>query len=225
MEHEGTFNDSLSSNLIVDEHFTRYNNGFQVPNRQIVWPRGKRYASINNFGFGGTNAHVVLEKTPFSLSVAGRTTRQHLAGEPPQTWRLYVLSAYDQLTLKAMINRLGVYLQQRLELFEKRLSPNLAYTLGQRRSRLPWKIAIPARTLAEVVEATTELRLAPQRSVESPRLGFVFTGQGAQWYAMGRELISAYSVFKSTIEQIDRFLEKLGAQFSLIGGLNFVYYS
>ena len=194
-----------------------YDNGFKVPDRQIVWPRGKRYASVNNFGFGGTNAHVVLEKIPFSLSVAGQTTAEHLAGEPPQTWRLYVLSAYDQLSLKAMINQLGVYLQLRLELFEKRLSSNLAYTIGQRRSLLSWKIAIPARTLAEVVEATTESRLVPHRSIKSPRVGFVFTGQGAQWYAMGRELISAYPVFKSALEDIDRFLDKLGARFSLIG--------
>lgn len=221
MEHEGTFNGNLLLYLTVDELFQLYGNGFKVPNRQMVWPRGKRYASINNFGFGGTNAHVVLEKTPFSLSIAGQTTTQHLAGESPQTWRLYVLSAYSQLSLKALIKQLGVYLQQRLELFEKRLSRNLAYTLGQRRSTLSWKVAIPARTLAEVVEATTELRLIPQRSVESPILGFIFTGQGAQWYAMGRELMGAYPVFKSAIVEIDGFLEKLGAQFSLIGERNF----
>ena len=160
---------------------------------------------------------MVLEKTPFNLSVAGQTTSHHLAGEPAQTWRLYVLSASDQSTLKALVNQLSVYLQQRLELFEKRLSRNLAYTLGQRRSLLPWKIAIPARTLAEVVEATTESRLIPLRSIKSPRLGFIFTGQGAQWYAMGRELMSTYPVFKSAIERSDRILANLGAGFCLLG--------
>jgi len=224
MEHEGTFNNGLLRHLTVDELFKLYDNGFKVPNRQIAWPRGKRYASINNFGFGGTNAHVVLEKTPFNASVAGQTTTQHLAGESSQMWRLYVLSAHDQLTLKALVNQLGIYLQQTLELFEKRLSRNLAYTIGQRRSFLPWKIVIPARTLAEVVEATSESRLIPQRSVKSPRLGYIFTGQGAQWYAMGRELMSAYPVFKSAIKKSDRFLESLGAQFSLIGERNLTSY-
>ena len=160
---------------------------------------------------------MVLEKTPFNLSAAGQTTTQHLVGEPEQTWRLYVLSAYDQRTLRALVDQLGVYLQQRLELFEKRLSRNLAYTLGQRRSLFSWKIAVPARTLAEVVEAITESRLVPQRSVKLPKLGFIFTGQGAQWYAMGRELTNAYPVFRSAIEASDRILGDLGAPFSLIG--------
>ncbi|CAL3970576.1 unnamed protein product, partial [Diplocarpon coronariae] len=49
-----------------------------------------------------------------------------------------------------------------------------------------------------------------------PRIGFIFTGQGAQWYAMGRELFDAYPIFAATMERIDRYLTKLGANFSLL---------
>ncbi|CAL3970577.1 unnamed protein product, partial [Diplocarpon coronariae] len=55
------------------------------------------------------------------------------------------------------------------------------------------------------------------RSVGEPRIGFIFTGQGAQWYAMGRELFDAYPIFAATMERIDRYLTKLGANFSLLG--------
>lgn len=199
------------------------NDSFQIPNAQLVWPKGKRYVSVNNFGFGGTNAHVVLEKTPFSLTVAGQTTINHLAGESSDTLRLYVLSAFDELTLKEQIKQLGIYLQQRLELFEKRMAPNLAYTLAQRRSLLPWKVSILARSLAEVIEATTKSNLFIQRSVEPPRMGFVFTGQGAQWHAMGRELMNTYPVFKSSMEETDRCLKSLGAKFSLLGKLRSIF--
>ena len=147
----------------------------------------------------------------------------HLAGESSDTLRLYVLSAFDDLALKEQIKQLGIYLQQRLELFEKRMAPDLAYTLAQRRSLLPWKVSILARSLAEVVEATTESKLITQRSVEPPRIGFVFTGQGAQWHAMGRELMNTYPVFKSTMEETDRCLKRLGASFSLLGKPRLVF--
>lgn len=57
----------------------------------------------------------------------------------------------------------------------------------------------------------------PIRTRERPRLGFVFTGQGAQWYAMGRELIGAYPVFKNSLLESEKHLKELGATWSLLG--------
>lgn len=112
---------------------------------------------------------------------------------------------------------LTIYLEQRPEVFQNSLLPNLAYTLGQRRSHLTYKVAIPARSSAELIPALAGSELAPVRSTKEPRIGFVFTGQGAQWHAMGRELLDAYPVFAATMEKIDRYLFDLGADFSLLG--------
>lgn len=57
----------------------------------------------------------------------------------------------------------------------------------------------------------------PRRvSAKSPKLAFVFTGQGAQWHAMGRELLDSHAVFASSIERADEHLLSIGADFSLL---------
>jgi acyl transferase domain-containing protein len=112
---------------------------------------------------------------------------------------------------------LTVYLEQRPEVFQNSLLPNLAFTLGQRRSHLSYKLAIPARSSAELIPALTSLASVPSRTLTGPKIGFIFTGQGAQWHAMGHELLDAYPVFATSMERIDRHLFKLGADFSLLG--------
>lgn len=62
--------------------------------------------------------------------------------------------------------------------------------------------------------------MIPLRAVNEPRIGFIFTGQGAQWHAMGKELMDAYPVFSSTMKRIDECLADLGATFSLIDELS-----
>ena len=57
-----------------------------------------------------------------------------------------------------------------------------------------------------------DMRAAPQDS----RLAFIFTGQGAQWHAMGRELIDRYEIFGSTLRAADHHLKNLGASWSVI---------
>jgi len=131
--------------------------------------------------------------------------------------RLYILSANDKTALEAQMHELTIYLEQRPEVFQNSLLPNLAYTLGQRRSILSYKIAIPARSSAELIPELAGLNIKPSRATQEPRIGFVFTGQGAQWHAMGRELLDAYPVFASTMEKLDNCLLDLGANFSLLG--------
>lgn len=194
--------------------------GIKVPNSQRPWPRGKKYASVNNFGFGGTNAHAVLAKAPVPSKKLIQGTNDTLAtGEKAVQKRLFVLSANDKASLDAYSHDITVYLEQHPEVFEKSRLPNLAYTLGQRRSVLSYKIAIPARSSDELIQILVKKEVQPSRATKEPRIGFVFTGQGAQWNAMGRELLDAYPVFAGTMEKIDRYLLDLGADFSILSKL------
>jgi len=193
----------------------------KVPTSQRPWPRGKKYASINNFGFGGTNAHTVLEKAPaVQRSMLPGSNDTLATGTKAPARRLYVLSANDKPSLEARMHDLTIYLEQRPEVFQNSLLPNLAYTLGQRRSHLAYKVAIPARNSAELIPALAGNDITPSRSTKEPKIGFIFTGQGAQWHAMGRELLDAYPVFAATMEKIDRHLVDLGADFSLLDELS-----
>ena len=131
--------------------------------------------------------------------------------------RLFVLSAHDKTSAEKTMQSLGVYLEQRPEVFQNDLLSNLAYTLGQRRSFHPWRIAVTASTSAELVEMLSNGKVAPcKQDTEALRMGWIFTGQGAQWWAMGRELCQQYPVYAAAIECADAHLTSIGANFSLL---------
>lgn len=65
------------------------------------------------------------------------------------------------------------------------------------------------------MEALVTTRVTPQRSTTAPRIAYIFTGQGAQWQAMGRGLVETYPVFASTIRAAEHCLDILGARWSL----------
>ncbi|CAM1507705.1 Fc.00g045530.m01.CDS01 [Cosmosporella sp. VM-42] len=212
----------------------------KVPRTQIPWPRKKRLASVNNFGFGGTNCHVVLEGPP-RLSRSARVNNQKSNGVTSELLKgmgmdplpvsklgiashkirfLFVLSANSEKSVKAQMSDLQIYLEQRPETLELSVMGKLAYTLCQRRSFLTWKVAISAATSSELIHKLSNPELRPVSAFRAPKISFVFTGQGAQWHAMGRELMRIYPVFASAIETADEYLQSLGADWSLITELS-----
>lgn len=147
--------------------------GLKVPTNQRPWPIGKRWASVNGFGFGGTNAHVVLTKGPLDR----KTMKSEIDTQASE--RLFVLSGNDKATAEQIMKNYGIYLEQRPEVFQNDLLSNLAYTLGQRKTHLPWRVAIAASSSVDLVEALSSGRHHPvKQDLESVRLGFIFTGQG-----------------------------------------------
>lgn len=163
-----------------------------------------------------TFASCVLEKPP---------THTRPGQEKPlysgRTQRLFVISANDEVSAKSSLRNLSIFLEQHPEVFQKQLLRNLAYTLCHRRSHLSWRVGIVASSAAELVESVSSSDTKPVRaSQNAPRIAFVYTGQGAQWHAMGRELMQAYPVFAKTMEDADSCLKNLGAEFSLIEELS-----
>ena len=59
----------------------------------------------------------------------------------------------------------------------------------------------------------------PARSSKPPTMLFCFTGQGAQWYAMGRELL-AYEIYEASLRDADSYLKSIGAPWSVLEELN-----
>jgi acyl transferase domain-containing protein/NADPH:quinone reductase-like Zn-dependent oxidoreductase len=189
--------------------------GFKVPTRQQPWPFGKKWASVNGFGFGGTNSHVVMTKGPFE------NKKMNEEIDTQTTERLFLISANDKTSTERVMQNLGIYLEQRPEVFQNDLLSNLAYTLGQRKSLHPWRVAITASSGVELVETLSSGKvLAAKQELEALRLGWIFTGQGAQWWAMGKELYQQYPIYASALDRADAHLRSIGAPFSLLEELS-----
>lgn len=99
---------------------------------------------------------------------------------------------------------------------DRSLVDDLWYTLAHRRSTLHWKSWCIASTIDELHQKLTNGISRPIRSTKGPRMAFVFTGQGAQWHAMGRELWT-YGVYRESIQQANACLASAGCSWSVIG--------
>ncbi|KAL6237472.1 hypothetical protein BDW75DRAFT_238260 [Aspergillus navahoensis] len=185
-------------------------------------PGGVRRASINNFGYGGTNGHLIVESAPRPQLPANADA--HTLSATHLESQLLVFSARDEQACQNMISNFKQYLHQRAATDDPEdLLQHIAHTLGQHRTLFPWVAARPVPVqegLKEAIRALEFPMLAPRRTTRVPRIGMIFTGQGAQWYAMGYELIAAYPVFKSSLKEIDRYLSELGAGWSAIRELS-----
>ena len=201
-----------------------------------------RRASVNNFGFGGTNvgdigklcvpdanrhqAHVIMEEaidrpdgvlSEFSskLGNLNNTSAMKLA-----TTRLvhfvYLFSANDPNALQRQISLVASYVKERPITLYPQLLTSLAYTLGQRRSSLAWRIAVPASTQEGLIKSLKDVALTPMKAMEQPTIGYVFTGQGAQWPTMGMCLYLTSSTYARSLDRASKFLSKLGASWSLV---------
>jgi acyl transferase domain-containing protein len=196
----------------------------KVPVQCTSWPVGRdgtRRASVNNFGYGGANAHVIMEDWTLKSSIFSRRTMNRIVNRdqvgmiPPQ---LFILSAKDENSCRIMASNMEAYLRKHNPDAEKEAEflNNFAFTLGERRSRFSWASVYQASSISELGAAFGNEKLVATRAGNRPRIGFIFTGQGAQWHAMGRELLDTYPVFKSSILEAEQYLKEFGCKWSLL---------
>ena len=132
--------------------------------------------------------------------------------------QLFLLSAYDQDGVSRLRDLYGGYLTTRSEKTSDaaeraRLLRDLSHTLASKRTHHAWRAFCVAESPEALVQGLSELP-KPTRIKSEPRLAWVFTGQGAQWPAMGTELMN-YPVFQQSILAADRYLNDLGSTWSL----------
>ncbi|GAW18084.1 hypothetical protein ANO14919_075550 [Xylariales sp. No.14919] len=215
----------------------------KVPTQLEAWPAGQvRRGSVSNFGYGGTNSHVIMEdprhlEELFRSKLSGHSPPNgHKTGDmnglpvtncvatisnidavkSPKS-RVYVLSAHTEGACLSRIQQLRKYLETPTDLPVE--LGDLAFTLSEKRTQFPWRVALSADTATALAEGLSDSALRPKHVAAPPRLGFVFTGQGAQWHAMGRELIAAYPAFAAAVHGADGYLRSLGASWSLLDEL------
>ncbi|MDQ3116855.1 MAG: acyltransferase domain-containing protein, partial [Verrucomicrobiota bacterium] len=168
---------------------------------------GERMVGVNSFGFGGANAHVILAEPPAHQPVRGSKVP---AARP---WPI-MLSARSEKALQASAAKLSAWVKKHADSNgSSPVLPDLTYSLGVRRNHHQHRLTLTASDWAELTEEldafaqngeSTKIRSSfSARREEAPRIGFIFSGQGPQWWGMGRELLKHEPVFREAIERCD----------------------
>lgn len=119
---------------------------------------------------------------------------------------LIPLSASKPESLEAQANRLVASIEQ-----DGHNVIDLARTLGTRRSKLVERgyALVGQKTMAADLHFDKLQKAKEGKTYSTRPFAFVFTGQGAQWPQMGKELIEAFSSFRRTIQDLDAVLQTL----------------
>lgn len=162
-----------------------------VPLEPTPWPESRlERVSVNSFGVGGANAHVVLDSAASFLASTPKIC------DAPLTPQLLLYSANTTKSLTRMIENYKQWIEK-----NPGKVADLAYTLALRREHLTH------RTYAIVSNGVVENAAQPTKAGKKPNVVMVFTGQGAQWPLMGKELLQSNETFKSAIRSLDGHLK------------------
>jgi myxalamid-type polyketide synthase MxaD len=166
-------------------------------------------AGVSSFGFGGTNAHAVLEEAP--AAIIGRPGAERKIGA-----HLLPLSARSPEALQSLARAYQNFLATPESVASL---PDVCYTASVRLSHHDHRLAVTGNSPAQLMEsleaflqgeARPGLSSGRKLSARRRKLVFVFPGQGNQWFGMGRRLLEQEAVFREVIERCDRAMRSYG---------------
>ncbi|MFW3464686.1 type I polyketide synthase [Streptomyces microflavus] len=173
----------------------------EVITEAAAWPAGPRFAGVSSFGYGGTNAHVALGEAPEGAPVQATPD----AGGPV----CLAVSGTDPHALARNAARLASHLGQSAG---TRLS-DVAQSLATTRTHHPTRGVVIAGTTDEAVAGLRALAadeshdaVVTGAAADRGRVAFVFPGQGAQWWGMGRSLWEQNDAFREAVTACDEAL-------------------
>ncbi|WP_437712862.1 SDR family NAD(P)-dependent oxidoreductase [Sorangium sp. So ce448] len=166
----------------------------QVQRDLTPWPEAAhpRTAGVSSFGLGGTNSHVVLQEWQDA-----RTEVLPISGETREGLRAAVRRVLSESTA-----------------MERGAALSTFCAAAAHSAHAPHRLAVTARTHDEVekklrafLDGEPRAGLSAAEAAPPPKVAFVFSGQGAQWFGMGRSLLRNEPVFRAKLAQCSRLVE------------------
>ncbi|HWM83312.1 MAG TPA: type I polyketide synthase [Pseudolabrys sp.] len=189
----------------LNPHIALAGTRLRIPTSLEPWPAGAqpRCAAVSSFGVGGTNAHVIVEEAPRPAAVVGAAADGAV--------HILPLSAQTQEALRDLSSAWVELLAD-----THQTPADLCFTAAQRRTHYRCRTAVVGRDAGELRSRLTDdlqRRMhdvaTPEPGAEAPKIGFVFSGQGPQWFAMGRQLLAEEPVFRDSMVACDALLKPL----------------
>ncbi|MGD9619484.1 beta-ketoacyl synthase N-terminal-like domain-containing protein [Mycolicibacterium sp.] len=214
--------------LALQHHTIPANLGYQKPNPHIPFdnlrlkvvaqhtdwtPKGRpRRAGISSFGFGGTNAHVIIEQPPVPAPTPAPT-----GSSPTPAVSTLVISGKTPPRIAAQAGMLADWMIGPHGVLAS--LPEVAHTLNHHRSQHPKFATVTARDttaaiagLQALATGQTATGVVPAATTTAkPGTVFVYSGQGSQWPGMARQLLADESAFVTALAEIEPvFVEQVG---------------
>ncbi|STX29324.1 polyketide synthase [Legionella beliardensis] len=177
----------------------------EIPQYLTEWTveqNNKRYAGVCSFGFTGTNAHAILEENTESISNHTDEQKAALAPSP----YLFILSGQSREALQAQIVNYIGYLKDNSDINLAELCQNLL----NYRTHFQYRLAL---TATDIIDLENKLMSGDYLTNLIPvnnknKIAFLFTGQGAQYTHMGKDLYFAQPAFKQAIDECSAILNE-----------------
>ena len=198
--------------------------GMHVQIENTDWPKSTRgpprMAAINSFGYGGSNAHLLVrEPRDTSEAVADRKFED-------SALRVLVLSARSQPALVDTAKRFSHWLKTLPDDLQHQI--DVSYTLSEHRTDHGVRMAVSAVSLSSASELlnmfaeNSEVKNAgicsDKISKQCSKVGFVFGGQGSQWQGMAGDVLK-HDKIRLIVNKIDKIAKKYGHKESLVAYL------
>ncbi len=184
--------------------------GIRIPRQlEALTPRDGEplRMGINSFGYGGTNAHCVIEQAPAAMAAP--------RGEAASGPLLLPLSARSPEALRALAQSYADLLAAP----DRAPLADICFSAATRRSHHEHRLALlvtdegadlPSRLASFAAGNPADLGASGRRlPAAEARPVFVFTGMGPQWWAMGRELYEQDALFRATLDRCDAIFQRL----------------
>ena len=174
----------------LNPHINLEGSRLRIGAEATPWPRTDqaRLAGVSSFGFGGTNAHIIVGEGP----------RRAAPAEELQPG-LFTISAKDGQALKELAGRYTTFLEKNPTLS----LADICYTANRGRAAFAHRLALTVSSTEELRQRLSSMDDAEKGSANGPvpQVAFLFTGQGAQYENMGRSIYETEPVFRAALEQ------------------------
>jgi amino acid adenylation domain-containing protein len=182
----------------------------QIPIERRPWKSvdEKRFAAVSSFGFGGTNAHIVLEEAP---------KRKSIDNEIDRPLHILTVSAKDEQALNNYVKLYSEHLANR----GSASLADICFSANRGRSHFAHRLSVLAENVQQLQERLLALAqgkpvyesmMGMGRANKLAKIAFLFTGQGSQYAGMGRLLYETQPTFKKALDRcgqiLNSYLEK-----------------
>lgn len=193
------------------------NTPIKIPTSHQKWSTAQipRLAGVSSFGFGGTNAHVILEEAPIKVKKQNSSCQRlaKVKGEDFSEPRLHLLtlSAKCETALREIVQNYVTFLSNNTGAS----LADICFTASTGRSHFNHRLALVAKSTEQLYKQlkafdarTPDTGVVKGQVISKQRekIAFLFTGQGSQYINMGRELYETQPIFRKTLEQCDAIL-------------------